>query len=300
MKSKLISLKDYKEVEFEKTQKIVFEKEVLERALHRISRKYKKKEKVEFVEKGDVLFLKLESDVPKFNKKGTMVTVGGNLFDEGFEKMLLGHKVGEKFEVEVLTKDETQKVRKTAVKVEILQGQRTIFPQATDEMVKDIAKTDENFKGLETLKEYERKIKDEFYQSEKQNVLYTILKEVLDKVIEDSTFKLDEEELKELYELRFQETKEILEEEENVKYDELTSQQLEDFWEVSTFEEVEELFHQEIEYEVSFLLCILAINGGNSQDYDLFAEEEEDVDVDLLDTKDVFEYIEDKVNFVFL
>ncbi len=84
MKSKIIKLYDYRQVELPEAVYIKGVKERMNREINGLCKKFKKIENADSVEKGDVVTLNLKSNKSKYNRTGFKINVGSNLFDREF------------------------------------------------------------------------------------------------------------------------------------------------------------------------------------------------------------------------
>lgn len=94
------------------------------------------------VEKGCRVTLNTKSNLPKFNREKTVITVGGNLYDASIEELLCGMVSGESGVATV----KGEKVEFTVLKVE-----KKVYPPLGDELVQNL-----QIDGIGTLEAYRR------------------------------------------------------------------------------------------------------------------------------------------------
>ncbi len=256
MKSYINVLADYREAPFERNVTVSCPEEYVKSQLKHLTRNSKKTEKVDTVENGDVVMLSLESELDKFNRPMIPLTVGGNLFDAEFEGQLAGHRVGETFTVSVQEK---------TVTVTVKQASRTVFPEPTDEMAAEYAKTHEDFKDVKTVEEYRSRVIEKYLEEQKKQAFYDALDAVLDYVLTHSDWEFDESELNERKENTMQEIKEQLKEE-NKALETLTEEELNFDFGISSLDEFDEMLTRSMEQSIAQELWLMAENKVESLD----------------------------------
>lgn len=156
MKSKIIKLYDYRQIELPKTVYIEGVKERMNREINGLCKKFKKIENADSVEKGDVVTLNLKSGKPKYNRTGLKLNVGSNLFDREFEKQLIGLKVGE---------DALLKAGDDDVEVRVTESRRSIYPELTDEIVAEgMMREEYNEPDIKTVEQYLPRLHDDVFE----------------------------------------------------------------------------------------------------------------------------------------
>lgn len=251
MKSYINSLADYKQAEFEKEAAISCPKEHIEAQMKHLTRAFKKTEAAAVLEKGDVTVLSLESELEKFNRPTVFVTVGGGLFDKGFEEQLIGHKTGETFEVTVEGK---------AVRVTVKQATRTSFPEPTDEMAAAYAKEHDDFSEIKTVDEYRKKIVEKYIDEQKRSVYYKAMDDILEYVLTHSDWEFDDGEVKEMAAAE----KEYIEselKEEGKSLDALSKEELENYFGVNSLAEFDTMLQNNCERQIAMNLWMAVCNG---------------------------------------
>lgn len=256
MKSYINVLADYREAPFERNVTVSCPEEYVESQLKHLTRSNKKTEEVTVVENGDVVMLSLGSELDKFNRPMIPLTVGANLFDAEFEGQLAGHSVGEPFTVSVQEKSVTVTVKKAS---------RTVFPEPTDEMAAEYAKTHEDFKDVKTVEEYRSRVIEKYLEEQKQKAFYNAMDAVLDYVLTHSDWEFDESELNERRENTIQEIKEQLKEE-NKSLETLTEEELNFNFGISSLDEFDEMLTRSMEQSIAQELWLTAENKVESLD----------------------------------
>lgn len=251
MKSTINTIADYRQAPLDKEVIIRCPEEHIQAQLRHLTRGFKRTEAVQILEKGDVAVLAMESELPKFNKPGVFVTVGGGLFHKEFEESLLGHQVGETFETKVDGK---------SVKVTVKQASRTIFPEPTDEMAAAYAAEHEEFKGAVTVAAYQEKVVEQQLKEEKQNAFFDAMDAVMDYVLTHSDFDFDADEVAEAVAQSREEINSQLGEE-GKSIETLTPEQFKGYFGVETVEELEKALRNQAEWAIAQDLWLMSIHG---------------------------------------
>ncbi|MCM1544109.1 MAG: hypothetical protein NC110_02315 [Ruminococcus sp.] len=256
MKSYINVLADYREAPFEKEVEIECSKDYVQSQLKLLSKAKRKNEAVSVVEKGDVVVLALESELAKFNRPNVFITVGSNLFDAEFEEMLIGKKSGETFELTVQEKP---------VKVTIKSATRSVYPEPTDEMVVEYAKTHDDYAELKTVEEYRNFVIDKYIADEKQSAFYDTVRDVVLYVLNDSDWAFDDSEIDELLKEEMVYLDEDLKQEGIDKTaDELTDEDCKKLFHdmgVETRADFEDMMRQSCEEQIAMALFYASLSG---------------------------------------
>lgn len=253
MKSYINTLADYREAPFEKNVVISCPQKHIDAQMKHLTRAFKKSQSVQTVENGDVTVLSLESGIEKFNKPTVFVTVGGGLFNAEFEEKLVGHSVGETFDITV---------DGNAVKVTVKQASRTVFPEPTDEMVAKYAAEHDEFSGITTVKEYRERIVKDYIEEQRQSCYYKAMDDVLGYVLTHSDWEFSDEEI----EASVSEEKtfidgQLKEEGAGKTYAELSDEEISQFFGASSREELEKMLSDGAEQRIAMALWLGAMNG---------------------------------------
>lgn len=254
MKSYINTLADYREAPFEKEIVIGCPQKHIDAQMKHLTRAFKKTQSVETVESGDVTVLSLESEVEKFNKPTVFVTVGGGLFNAELEEKLIGHSVGEAFDITVNDK---------AVKVTVKQASRTVFPEPTDEMAAKYAEEHDDFAGITTVGAYREKIVKEYIEEQRQSCYYKAMDEVLNYVLTHSDWEFSDEEIEELVNEEKTFIAQQLKEEEGIDKDlsELSDEEISRIFGVPSLKELEQMISDGAEQRIAMALWASAVNG---------------------------------------
>jgi FKBP-type peptidyl-prolyl cis-trans isomerase (trigger factor) len=256
MKSTINTLADYREAPFQREVILRCPESYLQTQMRHLTRSKKHTEPVSQVEKGDVVLLSLQSDLPRFSRPVVPVTVGGNLFDAELEAQLIGHQAGETFSVAM---------QDAAVTVTILRADRTIFPEPTDEMVAAYAASHEGFEQVNTVAEYRDRVIQNYMAEERQRVLFDAMDQVLDYVLTHSDWNFDEEEV----EARMAQAKAEINQDlqsKNKTLDTLTDEELRSSFGVGTHEELELEMRHAMERDIASELWLMSIHGKQSME----------------------------------
>lgn len=190
MKSKLTHFADYREIPLEKEVVIRCSDDYLKKKVNYVARKFKTRKGADVVAKGDVVYLDVESALPRYNRKNVPVTIGGNLYHEGLEQAVEGHRAGETFHTCVEDED---------VKVTILSASRTVYPTVTDEMAASAALDLEGMEGVTTVAEYRRRTAELYFKEQRQEYIFDKMDEMFEHMRNGSEMDADEAEVDALY-----------------------------------------------------------------------------------------------------
>ena len=261
MKSYINTLADYREAPFEKEIVISCPQKHIDAQMKHLTRAFKKTQSIQTVENGDVTVLSLESEIEKFNKPTVFVTVGGGLFNAEFEAKLVGHSVGETFEVLVDGK---------SVKVTVKQASRTVFPEATDEMAAKYAAEHEEFAGITTVKEYRERIVKEYIEEQRQSCYYKAMDDVLGYVLTHSDWEFSDEEIEALVneEKTFIDGQ-LKDEGAGKTYAGLSDEEISQFFGAPSREELEKMIRDGAEQRIAVALWLGAMNGIDTKNADI-------------------------------
>ncbi|MCH5317501.1 MAG: hypothetical protein J1E05_05945 [Eubacterium sp.] len=257
MKSYINKLVDYREATFDKNVVINCPQKHIEAQMKHLTRAFKKNLSVETVENGDVTVLSLESEIDKFNKPTVFVTVGGGLFNAEFEEKMIGHSVGETFEITVDGK---------AVKVTVKQASRTVFPEPTDEMAAKYAAEHDEFSGITTVEEYRNRIVKDYIEEQRNSCYYKAMDDILAFVLENSDWEFDEEEIEELTnEEKSFITQQLKEEGMDKTYGDLTEEEISQHLGAPSREELEKMLRNGSEQRIAVALWLATMQKIDSK-----------------------------------
>lgn len=186
LKSKVISMKDYHEIDI---QEFAIPLEVDERKYQRDMQNFRKRfatvVEADEVADQDNVTLSCCGASSRFNKQHVTVRVGIGLFSKDLEQQMIGMSVGE-------TKKFIVKEEEVTVTVEKIS--RQLLPELTDELVKQAG-----IEGVETVEDAQFWCKGHQFDEELENQADEVFAYVAGKVMEDSQFELDAEELEASY-----------------------------------------------------------------------------------------------------
>ena len=152
--------------------------------LYQIALRYKHYEAVNTIAHGDIVTVTMESEARKFNRTAKL-QVGGNLFDKQLEAELIGKTVGESG----VCQHPTGYVRYT-----IVDAQRLIVPEVTDEMAKSAG-----IEGAETVDALRQHYVTESLKKALYDEIYYFVPEYLKKwqfkIEEADLYEMDEHEM---------------------------------------------------------------------------------------------------------
>lgn len=139
---------------------------------------------------GDIITADLESNIVKFNKNRTQISVGKGYFSTELENSLLGMKKNE---------EKTISPNGNPVKIRITNVKRRIFATVTDEMIRKL-----NMIGINTIAEYKRYVYDKSFEQQKGIKLYYLADFIKKEVADKSEFDAIDEEIKPEYDSTIQ------------------------------------------------------------------------------------------------
>ena len=282
MKSKVNSLVDYKTVKFE-TKKVLksISKDEIDKYLHQVVRKNKKTIQPESIEKGDIVTLKVESAIARYNKQMVPVTVGSYMYSEELEKQLIGMKKGE---CKTLTADGE------AVETTVLSITRTIFPEPTDEAVRAYVADIDELNHVQSISELISYLNETHLEEEKVNAKFEAIDEVIEYVLTHSDFDFDEDEIQAEFDAQMESFREGAKEELGKELDELTNEDFQIYAGVASREELEAEQRQGIEWQIATMLWVATTQNIDTATLSI---EEDDID-----TSEIEAYITSKLEFV--
>ena len=282
MKSKVNSLVDYKTVKFE-TKKVLksISKDEIDKYLHQVVRKNKKTIQPESIEKGDIVTLKVESAIARYNKQMVPVTVGSYMYSEELEKQLIGMKKGE---CKTLTADGE------AVETTVLSITRTIFPEPTDEAVRAYVADIDEMNHVQSISELISYLNETHLEEEKVNAKFEAIDEVIEYVLTHSDFDFDEDEIQAEFDAQMESFREGAKEELGKELDELTNEDFQIYAGVASREELEAELRQGIEWQIATMLWVATTQNIDTATLSI---EEDDID-----TSEIEAYITSKLEFV--
>lgn len=252
MKSHINKLVDFKSFEFEREVKLSCPEEYIEKQLRRITRVNKVTEDASVLAKGDVAVIKLESSLERYNRPSLTLAVGSGLFDKELEAQLVGKMVGEDF---IATVNDTE------VKVTVINAKRTVFPEPTDEAVKQYAETAEDLEGIETIAQFREHVKQQYFDEKKQDVIFGTLNAMLDYVLTNSDWEFDTDELEQTYNDMLANIEQMAQEEYGKSFEELTDEEIAIETELQSKEELLNEMQIQSERNIASLLFVITNHG---------------------------------------
>ncbi|MDO5410807.1 MAG: hypothetical protein Q4F21_10190 [Lachnospiraceae bacterium] len=286
MKSRVLELYDYKDIELEKEDTVEGVKAQVESLVFSITRHYKTKVPAESVEPGDIAAFKSVSDEPKFNKSMLPINVGKGLFDKAFEDAVIGMKNGETGEITFGDKKAV---------VTVLSISRTVYPELTDEMVREqITDDNEDFGGIKTAEEFIKTAEEQTFHSLKEQMIYNGINNILGQVFAKSKWAFDEDELK-AYAKHVYKTETDYLRSNGIKVEELKTEDdfLRAFGDIHSMEEVLQLVDDIARDTIAMALMACGWLGIDPETIDLY-DEENIPDITNL----IYDYITDNITFV--
>lgn len=251
MKSSINRLTDYKSIPVEWEVTVSCPEEHLQKELRQVTRKYKTVEPAACLERGDVAMLKLESNFPKFQKPIVPVTIGGGLFDNDLEQQCIGHCVGDSF---------SAATEQGKVSVTVLKASRTLYPDATDEMVAAFAEGSEEFAGITTVEAFVDKVKAAYSAECRNDAVYQKMDELINAVLTTSDWEFAQEDLDHMT-AQFRSETEAELERDGKAFDSLTDDDFVTLYGVPSRAALEREIQAESERWVAIILWCAAVKG---------------------------------------
>lgn len=286
MKSRVIKLYDYKEVELPEVVIVDGLREKMDEEIRHLCKKFKKVENVDSVKNGDIVMVDTKSALPKFNRTGLRLNVGKNFYDKEFEKNLVGLRVGE---------DADFKVGDTAVSVRVLESRRNVYPELSDEIVAEgMALEEYNEPDIKMVEQYLERLHDDASYVLIEARQNEEVKRLLDTVIAKSEWQYDEDEISSFVDEQLEITREELAAE-GKNLDTMSGQEYRvmfSAWDcsVNNKEELRVMLTDLIKESFSTAIIACVINGKDYADIEF-----EDVEYTVWD---IFtDYIKEKITF---
>lgn len=261
----------YKEAPIEREVNLSGLNEYLEKHIKHVTRKYKRQENVQEVQKGDVVTLCLESPCPKLNRSSLKLSVGLNMFDEDLERHLIGLNVSQ---------PEEMIVHGESVKVTVIESLRILFPEVNDEMIKEYVKNDKELKDIQTVDEYKKYFIEKYKKEVCENLIGENMSQIIDYVMTHTDWEFDEEEVQHVKTLYIEEINQELKEEGKI-LDKLSKDELKLLFDVEDLDDFYKNLQSMAEYGVACALFQIILNGKNPQDYTF--EQAQDLGWDVLE-----------------
>ncbi|MGL5972615.1 MAG: trigger factor [Oscillospiraceae bacterium] len=183
-----ISVTNYKNIEVEKSVKKVTKKDVdkeIQKVRETNSRVLTVEDREAKLDDTATIDFKGFCDGVAFDGgtgEGFDLKLGSGQFIPGFEEQIVGHKVGDEFEVNVKFPDEYHsdnlKGKDSVFEVKLHELKETQLPELDDEFAKDVSEFD-------TLKDYEKSIKEKLVSSNEKTSETDVENKLIDKVIEN-------------------------------------------------------------------------------------------------------------------
>ncbi len=201
-----VEVKNYKGIEVKKFVREITEKDVNDRIMalrERVARIVNVQEK-RACKKGDLVYLDFMGFVDGISFKGGTaknyeLKLGSKQFIEGFEEKVIGHKVNEEFDVEVVFPKDyhvaSLQNKKALFRCKLNEIKKIELPEEDDEFAKDVSEFDSLKKLRENIKENIKKSDELAFERSMES---RILSEIVSNVsgdIPDVMFKDEYEEL---------------------------------------------------------------------------------------------------------
>ncbi len=177
MKSRILKVKDYREVDVEPLLRpFVPDETALEAELRRLTNPYIRWEPGEEVSAGDQVVCRLLSDCPRYNKEKVRFVAGSGMFQRELENLSIGMRVGETREAGL----PEGKVSLTLAGV-----MNRVAPEPSDEMVEKL-----ELDGVHTVAEYRAYLLEQQREAAFGQDSFEALKKLTREVISGSEFIL--------------------------------------------------------------------------------------------------------------
>lgn len=201
VRSCIRQLTDYRTVPVEWKVSLCCPEDHLRKELRQVVRRYKQVTDAPVLVPGDVAILKLESDLPKFNKAAIPVTVGSGLFHRELEQQCIGHAPGDRFQAEA---------GEITVTVTVLKANRTLYPDPTDEMTARFCQDSETYRGITTVAQFLDAVRENWLEETRVSSVYEKMNDLMETVLTTSDWNFAEEDLQWLREQSIQQLRQEL------------------------------------------------------------------------------------------
>ncbi len=211
-----VKLGEYTGQNIEKDEIEISEEEI-DQQLERLQEQYSQLVATdkETVEEGDHVIIDYEGTIdgetfPGGSNEEYSLEIGSNTFVPGFEEKLIGHKVGEKFEIDITFPEDYQAEDLAGQEVTFAVNIKEIKEKEVPELNDDLAKEASEFDTLEELKsdiknemgtqkekqveqEYENKLVEEVANNAQVSVSDTLVENELDKMFQNLKLSISQQ-----------------------------------------------------------------------------------------------------------
>jgi len=205
------------EIDLDKYSGIEAEKEKVEISEDEINEYLKQKQEEhtqlentdkQFVEENDYVIIDYEGKIdgesfPGGSEEEFGLEIGAEKFIPGFEEKLIGHKVGEEFEIEVTFPEDYQApdlAGKTAIfDIEIKEIKEKVKPEINDDLAKEATE-------YETIEEYKDEIRKRIKEDKEARASNEFVRNILDKISENVDVEIPDEIINKELDLIYYET----------------------------------------------------------------------------------------------
>lgn len=251
MKSKIITLADFRQAEFPRELDGRCPEEYVRKKVQAVTRSVKRSEAVNVLEKGDTAVLTLVSELTRFNRSAVPVAVGSGMYDKELEEQLLGRVVGETF---------TAQVQRTPVTVTVKQATRTVFPELTDELVTEYAVSQKGMETIKTVADFHHWVEEQYRKEKRLEAFYKGTGACRDYVLVHSEWEFDESELAEMIERYRDFQRETMKQKRGLDYDTASDEEFRQTLGASR-QQLERRFRQWAERDLATFLWMAAAQG---------------------------------------
>ncbi|MGI6255963.1 MAG: hypothetical protein ACOYJZ_10110 [Acutalibacter sp.] len=222
MRSKIVAMKDYREVPLE-IPAFLPDEAALEKEMSRLQTPYITWQEGDAVGKGDMVTCSLRSSVARFQKDQVRFVAGMGMFQRQLEELSLGMQVGETVEAQL---------PEGSVSLKVTEVKKRVIPPLSDEMVES-----QGLEGVHTLADYRRYLLDQQLEQALNDACYGLVNQVEQTVLFDSEFILRKEDWKWAVNLELDRCRAIARQD-GMVLEEMTPQQFEGNIPVKSYEEL--------------------------------------------------------------
>ena len=186
MRSKIVSVKDYKEVvldipDFQPDQA------ALQKELNRLLNPYVTWQEGDTVHEGGIVTCSLSSAIPRFQREKIQFVAGSGMFYRPLEDLTLGMRVGE---------TRTLDLPEATVELTVLGVKNRVVPALSDPMVEALG-----LEGVHTLADYRKYLLKQQLEQAFEEASYSLVNQVAHEVLSETEFILYKEDWKQAVDL---------------------------------------------------------------------------------------------------
>lgn len=255
MRSRVLSVKDYREIPLTDLPVFVPDEEALEREMQRLVNPHIRWEPGQRAAKGDLVACRLESACPRFNKENVRFAAGSGMFHKELEALSIGMCVGETRELEL---------PEGAVKLTVTAVTNRVVPEPSDEMAAALG-----LEGVSDLEEYRAYLLEQQREKFRNEAAYEPVAYLKKEVLRQSEFVLHKEDWRAAVERRLERCRTLFRQE-GLVMEELTPEQFDGRIPVKSYHELVSMLQND-EWD-SLLMYLLGRHYAESDGFSVSEE----------------------------